>query len=218
LKTEHPIALLCQAFDVSKSGYYQWQQRQRQPAPRRAEDERLASAISRIHQESRSTYGAPRIQAVLRQAGRKHGRNRIGRLMRQLHLCGRQKRRYRVRTTDSQHDHPIAPNRLQELPKPTAPNQIWLADITYIQSAQGWLYLAAILDLYSRKIVGWEVRQRLDTALVVGATEGEATAPGAEDGPSIPWPAPAWRGTRPAQSKVAVVRSSSHDGWIASRT
>jgi transposase InsO family protein len=171
LKTEHPIALLCQAFDVSKSGYYQWQQRQRQPAPRRAEDERLASAISRIHQESRSTYGAPRIQAVLRQAGRKHGRNRIGRLMRQLHLCGRQKRRYRVRTTDSQHDHPIAPNRLQELPKPTAPNQIWLADITYIQSAQGWLYLAAILDLYSRKIVGWEVRQRLDTALVLRAWE-----------------------------------------------
>ena len=154
---------------MSKSGYYQWQQRQQRPGPRRLEDEQLKSQIGRIHQESRRTYGAPRIHAVLRAEGRRHGRNRIGRLMRALQICGRQKGRYRVLTTDSKHDQPIAPNRLKELPVPSAPNQIWLADITYIKTTQGWLYLAAILDLFSRKIVGWASGQRIDTALVLQA-------------------------------------------------
>jgi transposase InsO family protein len=101
--------------------------------------------------------------------GQRHGRNRIGRLMREQHICGRQKRRYRVVTTDSKHDQPIAPNRLPELPAPSGPNQTWLADITYIQTAHGWLYLAAILDLFSRKIVGWASSERIDTALVLAA-------------------------------------------------
>lgn len=169
MKKQFSIARLCQAFDVSQSGYYQWQRRQREPGPRHLEDVQLAAAIGRIHRDSRSTYGAPRIAAVLRQAGRKHGRNRIGRLMRELQICGRQKRRCRMRTTDSEHDLPVAPNRVKEWPKPIAPNQIWLADITYIKTAQGWLYLAAVLDLYSRKIVGWSSGQRIDTALVLRA-------------------------------------------------
>jgi transposase InsO family protein len=169
LKSEHPIARLCEAFGVSKSGYYQWQQRREHPAQRRQEDEQLKREISRIHQESRRTYGAPRIHAVLRGLDRKHGRNRIGRLMRELQICGRQKRRYRVQTTESKHDQPIAPNRLKERPRPSGPNQIWVADITYIKTGQSWLYLAAILDLYSRKIVGWAAGRQIDTGLVLQA-------------------------------------------------
>jgi transposase InsO family protein len=169
MKNEHSIGLLCQAFEVSKSGYYQWRFRQREPAQRRVQDRELGQEIHRLHQESRATYGAPRIQARLRELGQRHGRNRIGRLMREQQLCGRQKGRYRVVTTDSNHDQPIAPNRLADLPAPSGPNQTWLADITYIQTAQGWLYLAAILDLYSRKIVGWAASERIDTALVLAA-------------------------------------------------
>ena len=89
--------------------------------------------------------------------------------MRQAGLCGRQKGRYRVQTTDSNHDEPIAPNHLAQAPKATAPNQLWVADITYIQTQEGWLYLAAILDLYSRKIVGWAMSERIDTTLALKA-------------------------------------------------
>ena len=106
----------------------------------------------------------------LRKSGARHGRNRIARIMQQEGLCGRQKGRYRVQTTDSNHDEPIAPNRLAEAPTPTAPNQIWVGDITYIDvGAEGWLYVAAILDLYSRKIVGWAMSERIDTALILKA-------------------------------------------------
>jgi transposase InsO family protein len=105
----------------------------------------------------------------LRSKGQRHGRNRIARLMKQQGLCGRQKRRYRVQTTDSNHDQPIAPNRLAQAPKASAPNQLWVADITYIETEEGWLYLAAIMDLYSRKIVGWAMSQRIDTVLVLKA-------------------------------------------------
>ena len=169
MKQEHSITLLCQTLAVSKSGFYQWLSAQAHPAKRRAEEEELAGEICRIHRASRATYGAPRIQASLRHLGPRHGRNRISRIMREHQICGRQKRRYRVRTTDSKHDQPIAPNRLAGLPAPCGPNQIWLADITYIQTREGWLYLAAILDLYSRKIVGWAAGERIDTALVLNA-------------------------------------------------
>jgi transposase InsO family protein len=105
----------------------------------------------------------------LRKKGRRHGRHRIARLMKQNSLCGRQKGRHRVHTTDSNHDLPIAPNRLAQAPKATAPNQIWVADITYIETLEGWLYLAAVLDLYSRKIVGWAMSDHIDTTLVLKA-------------------------------------------------
>lgn len=169
MKKDHSIQELCLAFGVSKSGYYQWQRRQRSPGPRQAQDLELAAQIRDVHQQSRQTYGSPRIQASLRALGQRHGRNRIGRLMREQQLYGRQQRRYRVQTTDSRHDQPIAPNRLPDLPKASAPNQIWLADITYIQCGSNWLYLAAIMDLYSRKIVGWAISERIDTALVLRA-------------------------------------------------
>ena len=169
MKNNHPILALCENLEVSPSGYYDWQKRHLSPGVRAAENEILAQEIQEIHTQSRETYGSPRIVAALRKKGRKHGRNRITRLMQEKGLCGRQKRRYRVRTTDSNHDHPIAPNRLAEAPKATAPNQIWVADITYIETKEGWLYLAAILDLYSRKIVGWAMSEHIDTTLVLKA-------------------------------------------------
>ena len=170
MKAEHSIWQLCRAFEVAPSGYYDWSSRQEHPSERRQQDEHLQKHICRIHAESRQTYGSPRIQMELRQAGQRHGRNRIGRLMREKNLCGRQKRRYRVMTTDSNHDQPIAPNRLAEAPVPTRPDQVWVADITYVATAEGgWVYVAALLDLYSRRIVGWAVSQRIDSALVLMA-------------------------------------------------
>jgi transposase InsO family protein len=169
LKAEHGIDQLCESFEVSPSGYYDWYRRQEQPCERQQQDQRLKTEIVRIHQQSRQTYGAPRVQMHLRGQDRRHGRNRIGRLMREQGICGRQRKRYRVLTTDSNHDQPIAPNRLAELPAPTGPDQVWAADITYVSTAQGWAYVAAVLDLYSRRIVGWAVGQQIDTALVMRA-------------------------------------------------
>lgn len=160
---------LCATLEVSPSGYYAWRKRQLNPGPRAREDQALAQTVIALHAQSRQTYGSPRIMMALRQQGRRHGRNRLARLLRQAGLCGRQKARYRPRTTDSRHDHPIAPNRLALAPPTTAPNQIWAGDITYIPTRQGWLYLAAILDLHSRKIVGWAMRPALDTTLVLDA-------------------------------------------------
>jgi len=169
MKGDYSILALCSNLEVSPSGYYDWLNRRTCPSPRAVEDQALAKAIDTLHAQSRQTYGSPRIVQALRKEGRHHGRNRIARLMKQGSLCGRQKGRYRVKTTDSNHDQPIAPNRLAEAPKATAPNQLWVADITYIQTQEGWLYLAAVLDLYSRKIVGWAMSDRIDTALVLKA-------------------------------------------------
>jgi putative transposase len=167
MKTDYPVRLLCLYLKASPSGFYDWEQRQESPCARALQNHSLAQEIGRIHARSRKTYGAPRIERELRKRGRRHGRNRVARLMREQGLCARQKGRYRVQTTDSNHDQPIAPNRLAEAPKATAPNQLWVADITYIETKEGWLYLAAILDLYSRRIVGWAMSQRIDTTLVL---------------------------------------------------
>lgn len=169
MKTQHPVRLLCRTFEVSASGYYGWRQRRRQPGLRARQNAELRQQILTLHQESRKTYGSPRIQKALAKAGRAHGRNRIARLMHQEELRGRSARRYRVRTTDSRHDEPIAPNRLADRPAPTAPNQIWVADITYIPTDEGWLYLAGIMDLCSRRLVGWAMEERIDTQLVLAA-------------------------------------------------
>ena len=167
MKAEHSILDLCEAFKVSRSGYYDWAERQQTPGPRAAEDALLRERIKFLHEQSRGTYGSPRIQKDLRDEGSRHGRNRIARLMRETGLSGRPARRYRPVTTDSNHQQPIAPNRLAEAPAPTAPNQQWVGDITFIQTAEGWLYLAAVMDLYSRRIVGWAMSERIDTALVL---------------------------------------------------
>ncbi len=169
MKSEHSISKLCEHLRVSTSGFYDWQHRQSSPGPRALEDLGLLVEIEVIHGQSRQTYGGPRIQTALRTKGHCHGRKRIARLMAKRGLCGRQKGRYRVRTTDSNHDHPIAPNRLLKAPSATAPNQIWVADITYIRTRDGWLFLAGILDLFSRKIVGWAMSESIDSALVLKA-------------------------------------------------
>ena len=169
MKLDYPILSLCANLEVSPSGYYDWQQRRTTPGPRAVANQTLAKQIAVIHEQSRQTYGSPRIVDALRKQGCHHGRNRIARLMQAAGLCGRQKGRYRAQTTDSNHDQPIAPNRLAEAPKATAPNQLWVADITYIETQEGWLYLAAVLDLYSRKIVGWAMSERIDTTLVLKA-------------------------------------------------
>ena len=169
MKSEHPIGFLCQCFDVSPSGYYAWSKRQSSPSKRSQFDRELKAQIMSIHKQSRQTYGSPRIQACLLEQGRRHGRNRIARLMREQKICGRQRRRYRPRTTDSNHDNPIAPNLLADLPAPNRIDQVWLADITYIETVEGWLYLAGVLDLHSRRIVGWAMGPRIDTELVLDA-------------------------------------------------
>lgn len=169
MKNEHAVLRLCQELEVSASGYYDWQTRRSCPGPRALEDQALKQEIQSIHTGSRKTYGSPRIVMELRKSGARHGRTRVARLMKQEGLCGRQKARYRVQTTDSDHDQPIAPNRLAEAPKATAPNQIWVADITYIQTGENWLFVAAIMDLYSRKIVGWAMGEHIDTALILKA-------------------------------------------------
>lgn len=169
MKTDHPILTLCLHLEVSASGYYDWQLRRAAPGPRALENAALSRDIQEIHEQSRQSYGSPRMVRELRKKGKRHGRNRIARLMHEEGLCGRQQGRYRVQTTDSNHDEPIAPNRLADAPRASACNQIWVADITYIETAEGWLYLAAILDLYSRKIVGWAMSERIDTTLVLKA-------------------------------------------------
>ena len=169
MRDQYSILALCRELEVSPSGYYDWSQRQSLPGPRALENQLLATRITELHQQSRETYGSPRIVVELRKSGARHGRNRVARLMKQEGLCGRQKTRYRVQTTDSHHDQPIAPNRLAEAPKATAPNQIWVADITYIQTGESWLFVAAIMDLYSRKIVGWAMGEHIDTALILKA-------------------------------------------------
>ena len=169
MKNEHAVLRLCQELEVSASGYYDWQSRCSCPGPRALQDQALKQQIQSIHTGSRETYGSPRIVMELRKSGARHGRNRVARLMKQEGLCGRQKRRYRVQTTYSNHNEPVAPNRLAEAPKASAPNEIWVADITYVQTQEGWLYVAAILDLYSRKIVGWAMGEHIDTALILKA-------------------------------------------------
>jgi putative transposase len=129
----------------------------------------LSKDIQEIHEQSRQSYGSPRMVREVRKKGKRHGRNRIARLMQEEGLCGRQQGRYRMQTTESNHDEPIAPNRLTGAPRASACNQIRVADITYIETAEGWLYLAAILDLYSRKIVGWAMSERIDTTVVLKA-------------------------------------------------
>ncbi len=139
MKMDFSISALCQTLAVSPSGYYDWHARQRRPGTRVLVDQALLQQLSVLHQQSRHTYGSPRLQVLLRRQGQRHGRNRIARLMRLGGLVGRQKRRYRIRTTDSAHGFALAPNRLAQRPPPQASNQVWVADVTYIPTEQGWV-------------------------------------------------------------------------------
>jgi putative transposase len=167
MKGEHSVRLLCKLLGVSPSGYYRW--RQKRPSKRQREDEALVIKIAAAHRASRRTYGAPRIAVDLREAGTPTSKRRCARLMRAQGLRGKKKHRRHPRTTDSRHKQPVAANLIAQRPAPTAPNQCWLTDITYLQTAEGWLYLAAILDKWSRRVVGWACGPTLHTSLVLAA-------------------------------------------------
>jgi len=164
LAVEFPLAQICRVLGISCSGYYAWLKRK--PSQRQQADEQLLPLIRQVHLTARQTYGSPRVTEALKEQNQRCGRHRVARLMRQHGLRGVQPRGFCPRTTDSNHRLPIAPNRLKEAPAVRRPNQVWVSDITYIATAQGWLYLAAIMDLCSRKIVGWATADHLKTSLV----------------------------------------------------
>lgn len=161
------IAVMCRVLSVSRSGYYAW--RKRPVSPRKMANDIVLEKIKAAHRKSRQTYGSPRIQAELVAQGIRWGHNRVARLMRLNGLRAKQKRAFKVKTTDSNHHQPVAPNLLGQNFEAQRQNQKWLTDITYIATAEGWLYLAVVLDLYSRRIVGWAMSDRLERQLVIDA-------------------------------------------------
>ena len=163
MSAEHELATLCAALDVTRSGYHAWLQAG--ASPHEQTDARLRPKIQELHRLHKSRFGAPRIHDQLAKQGMKHGCKRIARLMKQAGLRGLSPKRYVPPTTQSDHDQPIAPNRLAERPAPDGPNQIWVNDLTYVRTDEGWLYAAVVMDLWSRKIVGWATGPSLHAAL-----------------------------------------------------
>jgi len=162
----YPVQLLCTALQVSDSGFTSWQ---RSDGPKKWwSDRELLKRIREIHEETKAAYGSPRIYQELKGLGIPVSKGRVERLMRENGLRGRHKRRFKA-TTDSKHTLPVAPNRLEQNFVTERPDQAWTADITYIATAEGWLYLAIVLDLYTRQIVGWAMRERMTKDLVIDA-------------------------------------------------
>lgn len=159
---------MCTTLEVSRSGFYVWLGRGE--SGRAREDCRLTVLIREEHERSRGTYGAPRIHAALKKRGEACGLHRVERLMQVAGIRSKVRRKFK-KTTDSNHPHPIAPNILDQKFSVGAPNQVWVSDITYIWTEEGWLYLASTLDLYSRKVVGWAMSAYMPASLVVGALQ-----------------------------------------------
>ena len=164
----HSIATMCRVLGVSASGYYAWQQRT--ASARSVEDAELLEQIRRFHRLSRGTYGTPRIHRDLRAAGVRVGRKRVARLLKQAGLRGVSRRKWPVTTVRAAHTRP-APDLVQRAFTATAANQLWVADITYIPTGTGTLYLAVVLDVWSRRIIGWAMETHLRTSLVLAALE-----------------------------------------------
>jgi putative transposase len=165
---QFPIRVLCRVMELSPSGYYAWRER---PASARQEaDRQLLQALQEAHTRSRGTYGRRRLQAELRAQGTSCSPKRVARLMREAGLVARGKRRFRV-TTDSAHACPVAPNLLARDFGVSRPDQVWLSDITCLDTAEGWLYVATVLDAYSRRIVGWAMQASADHSLTAQALE-----------------------------------------------
>ena len=167
-KVAFPVAVLCRLLSVSTSGYYGSLGRLLSLHARR--DEELAERVTAIHLASKYRYGSPRVHAEMKAAGEGVGRKRVARLMRDQHLTARTRRRFRT-TTDSKHNFPIAPNLLQRDFTASGPNQVWVTDVTFLWTRQGWLYLAVILDLYSRRVVGWATSRNVDRHLAIAALD-----------------------------------------------
>ena len=159
-----PVSTMCRVLGVTKSGFYAWRKR---PKPERVRrDAQLAATVAAVHQRSRRTYGSPRVHRELKARGVRVGKKRVERLMRENGLQGRRKRRSK-RTTDSRHGGPIAPNLLARKFRVSEPNRVWVPDVTAIATDEGWLYLAPMLDLHSRRVLAWAASEHNDTALAL---------------------------------------------------
>lgn len=165
-KAQYPVAVLCSVLRVSSSGFYAWCKRP--PSQRAKADARLAVEVRLAYKRGRGTYGSPRVHRELKAHGHRIGKKRVERLMRQEGIQGRQKRRFR-RTTDSNHTQPVAANVLARNFHVGAPNTAWVTDVTYVWTGEGWLYLAALLDLFSRRVVAWAASETNDRALALEA-------------------------------------------------
>ena len=159
---------MCEQLGVSRSGYYAW--KHRKPSPRQQEDAVLKEAIKESHKESRGTYGSPRVLDDLKEAGFDVGRRRVARLMSEEGITGTPPKRFK-RTTDSKHNHDIADNILDREFSVDAPDTVWATDITYVRTWEGWMYLAVVVDLFSRRIVGWAMATHMRTELVLRALD-----------------------------------------------
>lgn len=168
-RDEFEITIMCRVLNVSRSGYYAW--RKRPVSAREMANEALKAEIKEIYEQSRQTYGSPRIQAELAERGRQCGVNRVARLMNEAEMVAKQRAKFKIVTTDSRHDYPVAPNLLQQDFTANQPNEKWLSDITYIPTDEGWLYLALVMDLYSRRIIGWAMHDNLERWLALEALQ-----------------------------------------------
>jgi transposase InsO family protein len=180
---QHAVTTMCRVLRVSKAGYYAWVKRP--PSAHATADEQLAERIRAVHRTSRRTYGSPRVHEELKAQGQRHGRKRIERLMRTRGIRAKATRRFRV-TTDSKHAHPIAPNTLARqfaVAQVAAPDRVWVGDITYLFTRAGWLYLAIVLDLGSRRVIGWAMRHTLEGVLTEDALTMALT--GRRPGPGV---------------------------------
>ena len=168
-KDQWPVRLLCDTLEVSPAGYYAWRQRPRSAGQQR--QDALVVQIRTIHAEVKARYGSPRMHAELVARGHSCCVNTVARLMRDHGIVAKSARRFRVRTTDSNHDLPVAENLLDRRFDPSGANEVWLGDLTYIPTREGRLYLAAVEDLYSRRVVGWSMDSSMESRLVVDALE-----------------------------------------------
>lgn len=160
------MALMCRQLNVSRSGYYAF--RNRKPSRRAQEDATLVQQIKVVHEESRGTYGSPRVLDNLKEHGFRVGRRRVARLMKENGITGTPPRPFK-RTTDSKHHLGVADNVLNREFTVDAPDKVWATDITYVRTWEGWLYLAVVIDLFSRRVVGWSMATHMRTSLVTGA-------------------------------------------------
>jgi transposase InsO family protein len=166
-RANHSVKRLCVILRVAESGYYAW--KKRSESPRFKENTVILADIQRVYNENKGRYGSKRIHKQLKNEQRGCSRGRIERLMRRYEIRAKNHKKFKVTTTDSNHNLPIAPNLLEQKFVAKHPNHVWLADITYIPTNEGWLYLATVLDLYSRKIVGWSMRDHMRTELPLAA-------------------------------------------------
>jgi transposase InsO family protein len=163
----YPLGLTCRVLEVSRAGYYAWRKRPLSARARRRAD--LAGKVRRVHEDNRRVYGSPRVCAALQAQGEQVCENTVARLMQEQQIRAKTKKKFVPRTTDSRHSQPVADNLLDRQFAAARPNQKWAADITYIPTDEGWLYLAGVLDLCSRKVVGWSMAEDLKTPLAADA-------------------------------------------------